>query len=159
MTKIIICKDVFGNEYPAPVDQLKQRLSANALIIRDGKILLTRQWDGYSLVGGGVEKGESLEQAVIREAKEETGLEIVPAKLLYQTVVYFQKDADSQPYQCFMFYFACDEITGDINHEQITDNEKGYTYDAPEWVLLSKIDTIKFRHSVPLQEILAANPI
>lgn len=159
MTKMIICKDVFGNEYPTTVEKLKQRLSANALIIRDGKILLTLQWDGYSLVGGGVEKGESLAQAVARETKEETGLEIIPGKLIYQTMVYFQKDAESQPYQCFMFYFVCDEIAGDINHEQITDNEKGYTYDAPEWVPLDTIDTIKCRHSVPLQEILAANQV
>ena len=56
MTKSIICKDVFGNQYTVPVDELNIRVGVYAVIIEDNKILLTRQWDGYSLIGGGVEK-------------------------------------------------------------------------------------------------------
>lgn len=52
MTKTIICKDVFGNQYTVPVDELNIRVGVYAVIIENGKILLTRQWDGYSLIGG-----------------------------------------------------------------------------------------------------------
>jgi 8-oxo-dGTP pyrophosphatase MutT (NUDIX family) len=61
--------------------------NATAIIIdNDNKILLLKRGDGgdtsiwmpnkWSLVGGGIEKGESPERAVKREIMEETGLEI-----------------------------------------------------------------------------------
>jgi ADP-ribose pyrophosphatase YjhB (NUDIX family) len=49
-----------------------------AAIMKDGKILLTKREDFevWCLPGGGVNDGESLAEAVIREAKEETGLDV-----------------------------------------------------------------------------------
>ena len=51
-------------------------------LIEDGdRILLQnrvkRDWQGYTLPGGHVEQGESFVKAVIREMKEETGLDII----------------------------------------------------------------------------------
>src|SRR5688572_14874161 len=53
----------------------------SGLIVRDGKVLLVRRakppYTGrWSLPGGGVAPGETLEAAVRREVREETGLEI-----------------------------------------------------------------------------------
>ncbi len=55
-------------------------------LIQDGtKILLQnrvkKDWQGYTLPGGHVETGESFVDAVIREIKEETGLNIINPKL------------------------------------------------------------------------------
>ncbi|PHU36537.1 8-oxo-dGTP diphosphatase [Pseudobutyrivibrio ruminis] len=55
-------------------------------LIEDGdKILLQnrvkKDWRGYTLPGGHVETGESFVDAVIREIKEETGLNIINPKL------------------------------------------------------------------------------
>lgn len=49
-----------------------------ALIIEDKKILLTRRLDVpvWVLPGGGIERGESPEEAAIREVFEETGVHI-----------------------------------------------------------------------------------
>lgn len=156
MKDTVICKDVFGNEYECPVDKLDVRIGVYAVIIRDEKILLARQWDGYSIIGGGVEKGESLEEAFIREIKEETGLSAKPGKLIHHATTFFKRDEKSQARQSYQFYFTHSTLDGNIHNSNITDSEKTYTNDTPEWVELSKIDEIDFRHSVDLGAILAA---
>ena len=62
-------------------------LGVGALIIEDNKILLVERGGeplkGYwSLPGGAVETGETLEQAVRREVLEETGLSVSPVKMV-----------------------------------------------------------------------------
>lgn len=55
-------------------------LTVICLIYKENKILLqnrtNKDWKGYTLPGGHVEKDESFVDAVIREMKEETGLTI-----------------------------------------------------------------------------------
>lgn len=57
------------------------------VLIEDGKILLVKQRvtgsRGWSLPGGKQERGETVEEAVIRELKEETGLTVAVGELLY----------------------------------------------------------------------------
>ncbi len=64
------------------------RPRACAAIIRDGKILMVRHQDGkrnyWTLPGGGVTEGESLEQATIREVLEETHLDVSVVKFLFE---------------------------------------------------------------------------
>jgi 8-oxo-dGTP diphosphatase len=62
-------------------------LAVSAAIFRDGKVLLVRRARApahglYTLPGGGVELGETLEQAVIREVREETALDVAPVELV-----------------------------------------------------------------------------
>jgi 8-oxo-dGTP diphosphatase len=61
-------------------------LAVSAAIFRDGKVLVVRRarkpaLGVYTLPGGAVETGETLEQAVTREVREETALEIEPVAL------------------------------------------------------------------------------
>jgi len=59
------------------------RLAAYGLISENNRVMLCRlsnrvaKWTGYwTLPGGGVEFGESPEQAMMREVREETGLQV-----------------------------------------------------------------------------------
>ncbi len=61
-------------------------LAVSAAIVRDGKVLIVRRarkpaLDLYTLPGGAVEIGETLMEAVRREVREETALDIEPAGL------------------------------------------------------------------------------
>lgn len=60
------------------------KLGANVAIIQSGKILLTKREDFevWCLPGGHVEPEESLAQTAIREAREETGLEVELLRLV-----------------------------------------------------------------------------
>lgn len=57
------------------------------VVVEDGRILLLNQDTGtgrsWSLPGGKLEAGETLAQALVREMKEETGLDVEPGRLLY----------------------------------------------------------------------------
>lgn len=53
-------------------------IGAGVVIVEDGKVLLVKREDleVWALPGGGVDEGESLAETAVREAYEETGLEV-----------------------------------------------------------------------------------
>jgi len=57
------------------------------VVIEDDRILLLNQDTdtsrGWSLPGGKVEEGETIRDALVREMREETGLDVEPGRLLY----------------------------------------------------------------------------
>jgi ADP-ribose pyrophosphatase YjhB (NUDIX family) len=64
------------------------RVRVTGIVIEDGRLLLLNQdtpgtGRSWSLPGGKLEDGETLAGALIREMKEETGLDIDPGRLLY----------------------------------------------------------------------------
>jgi ADP-ribose pyrophosphatase YjhB (NUDIX family) len=67
---------------------LDPKLAVAVLIARDGRILLGKRGPGarepgkWSFPAGFVERGERVEQAAAREAREETGLDVVVGDLI-----------------------------------------------------------------------------
>ncbi len=70
------------------VEYLDPKLAVAVLIVRDGMILLGKRGPGtrapgkWSFPAGFVERGELVERAAAREAREETGLDVAVGPLL-----------------------------------------------------------------------------
>jgi len=95
-------------------------LAVSAAIFRDGRVLIVRRgrppaYGLYTLPGGGVELGETLEEAVIREVREETGLEIAPIDLVgFRQAI--ARDAKGRVERHFVILpFAARWIQGEIS--------------------------------------------
>ena len=72
-------KDLFCNEsgYQTP------KLDTRAAIFEDGKILLVHENDGkWSLPGGWVDVNVSVGENVVKEVKEESGLDVITEKVI-----------------------------------------------------------------------------
>jgi len=95
-------------------------LAVSAAIFHAGRVLIVRRgappMQGiYTLPGGGVEVGETLEQAVVREVREETGLAIAPVALAgYRQVI--ARDAEGRIECHFVILpFAARYLAGEIS--------------------------------------------
>jgi len=84
------------------------RIRAVGIIVKNGKVLLMHRIkhgkEYYVFPGGGVEEGETAEQALLREINEETSLEIKIEKLLYHHIY----DNDTE-----QFFYLCSYISGE----------------------------------------------
>lgn len=102
-----------GRTYPA-----RPILAVSAAVIRDGKVLIVRRARPpagglYTLPGGGVEVGETLIEAVLREVREETALTIEPIALAgYREAI--ARDGDGRVERHFVILpFAARWIAGE----------------------------------------------
>ena len=91
----------------------EHRISAGAIIIQEDQVLLVRydDADGRSYLvgpGGGVLGNEGICQAVIREVREETGLEVSPQRVL------FVEDLLSRRHRILKVWFLCNLVGGQL---------------------------------------------
>lgn len=107
-------------------------LTVLCLLHSGGKYLLQNRvkadWQGYTLPGGHVEKGESIVDAVVREMKEETGLTVMNPKLC--GVKQFPIDCG----RYIVFLFEADEYSGEL-----VSSSEGDMH----WVDIKKLDEVK----------------
>lgn len=84
-----------SREYPrSPI------VGVGAVVLQEDCVLLVRREKAplegeWSLPGGAVELGETLEEAIIREVAEETGLRVAPVQVL-QMFDHIDRDADGR---------------------------------------------------------------
>jgi ADP-ribose pyrophosphatase YjhB (NUDIX family) len=126
-------------------------LAVSAAIIRDGKVLVVRRarkpaLSLYTLPGGVVEVGETLHEAVAREIREETALEIAPLALAGHREA-IARDAQGRVERHFVILcFAARWLSG----EPVLNDE----LDDARW--LDPAELAELRTTEGLAEIVAA---
>ena len=81
-----------------------------AVLLNEGRILAMRDERSpyYYLPGGRVRTGERMEDAVLREVREELGIEARIARPLWLNQAFFTEDVDGQRYHELCLYFLMD---------------------------------------------------
>lgn len=143
MNKTVICRDMDGGEHEVPVDELTWRPAAYAIVTKDDKILLLKQYNGYDLPGGGVDLGETLEAAVVREVHEEAGLTVSNPRLLDIRTSFFKRSyAEGNCVQSLSVYYACDYESGELSNAGHDEHEQKYA-EACVWLPLEELPAIE----------------
>lgn len=120
------------------------RISSRAVIIENGKVLtmfrrrikdnITTEY--YVIPGGGQDEGETLEETVVRELKEEMNVDIKILGYLGQTT---WKESTSN-------FFHCEIVNGTphLGGEELDRMKEDNFYD-PRYVDISSLDTIDIK--------------
>ena len=121
-----------AREYPShPV------VGVGAVVVRDGRALIIRRAHEprkgeWSLPGGHLDLGESLIDAVRREVKEETGLEVHPGPII-ETFDRVHRDPDGRVRFHFVIVdFVCEAPSGEA--------VAGSDAEAVAWVTARELD-------------------
>jgi 8-oxo-dGTP diphosphatase len=100
-------------EYPgAPV------VGVGGVVIRDGRALLIKRGsaplkDQWSIPGGTLELGESIQEGVRRELLEETGIEVRVGELIEVFDRIFRDDEGKIQYHFVIVDYLCEAISGE----------------------------------------------
>ena len=117
--------------------QLKPSRAAG-IVIKDNRLLLMWRRNNakeyYVFPGGGVEPTETIEEAVIREIKEETSIDVAIKRLLYEH--HYINDSSQYYYLCT--YISGEPLLGDFNEKAEMTHSSDNIY-KPMWVDTDKL--------------------
>jgi ADP-ribose pyrophosphatase YjhB (NUDIX family) len=101
------------------VKPLAPVVGVGGVVVRDGRALLVRRgkpplYGRWVVPGGTVELGETLEEALVREIREETGLDVEPVEVL--TVFdRIERDGDEVAYHYVIVDYLCRWQSGEAS--------------------------------------------
>ena len=125
-------------------DNRRFRLRAAAIIIENGCVLFATndKEKYYYSIGGGVELGETTEQASLREAKEETGILYEIERLAFIHENFFKRDdgelKDISCHEITFYFLMKPRGTQQLDSHSKTDN--GTVVEKMAWLPIDKLD-------------------
>lgn len=103
----ITCHDIDGKLYEVDESELVDTQRVYGINFVDNKVLMVNdiRSDLWELPGGGMEEGEDEIQTLAREIKEETGLDIVNPRRVYEYIDYFYSDLKNIAFRANRIYY------------------------------------------------------
>lgn len=129
------------------VSDLSFRPSVYGILIEDKKILLSKQWDGYDFPGGGMNIDETIEETLVREFWEETGIKVKMDRLVACENVFYHSIMRNESWNWLGIYYLCHKNGGDLSIQNVDDEERKYL-SMPEWIELTSVEKLKFYNNV-----------
>jgi ADP-ribose pyrophosphatase YjhB (NUDIX family) len=131
--------------------------AASAVVTdQEGRIVLHKRSDNdlWSLPGGAMELGESIEQTIIREVKEETGFDVEVVKCIgiYTDPKHVIEFSDGEIRQQFSICFHCRIIGGKKSISSESTQVKLFTKEEIEQMNLHPSQLIRIRDFFANQE-------
>ena len=123
------------------------RLAAYAVIVDEGRRVLLALWNEvvppqWTMPGGGVELAETVEEAVVRELREETGYEVRVGRLLgvHSLVVPPEaRGSGSRPLKSVRIVFAATIVGGELTREVDGTTDEARWFDLTDVVGLDRV--------------------
>ena len=106
------------------------------ILIRNNKILLTKDANGYTIPGGHVEIGETSAEAVVREFKEESNLDVEIVQII-STYENFWKWKDIKCHQICFFYLL--KMKDEKQEPKINEDDLDKEF---SWIDIEKLEKI-----------------
>lgn len=111
------------------------------ILNKKNQLLLIRSYkwrDYYSIPGGKINLGERIEEAVVREGKEEIGLDLEIIKFLCPVEAIFPKEFFKPRHFIFLQYLCCPKGNDvpSIDNKEI----QSFVWDSPYDALHKKVD-------------------
>ena len=127
------------------------------VIIRNGKVLLQRDYGEYALVGGQVQIGETGEEAVIREFEEELGAKIRCQRLLWTEECFWEWKGRSS--HTLSFYYLAEFCEGgDFPDDGCFHPQKDNPRIEIGWVPVEQLDSLTVYPEFLKQQIRELKP-
>lgn len=124
------------------------KLRVNGLLVVDDQLLSVKIDDNsfYCLPGGHMKIGEDSQEAIIREFKEETGLNVKIDKLYSITENFFQRKNGKKIHELGFYYLLSPTENLIKEDKDIIENEEGKeTKLSFKWFNINNIENVDFR--------------
>jgi 8-oxo-dGTP pyrophosphatase MutT (NUDIX family) len=141
---LVECITLDGRKKMIQKDNLVLRPAVYAVVVHDGKALLMRMrhTGKYHPPGGGISVGERMEDALKREIREETGIEVEVERFARFEELFFYYDPSGTAYHGLHFYYICRPKTFTLlDDTQVNDDAAA----EPRWVSIQGLQAQDFQ--------------
>lgn len=151
----ILAETYYGATKEIPLASLRHRVSVYAIIIEQERILMIKTHNHrYYFPGGGLDVGETLHDAIQREAREELNAEVEVGALVHADDMVYYHDPVGRAAHLVRLYYECRLRTRELTYDNAEERNEMLSID---WVPLYTLNEQEFLPSTwrALNAILA----